>query len=171
MNSALRSSTLIIVLIIVCACSEKKMANFALPESADKMIAGDSAKSWMLASRYNGGHRMNMGDCFLSYRIRYAANGNLKDNSGEHHNCGPTLNGLWKAFQNDHGSFIKWQSAQLPELLGTDEDYKYFRILNLTKDSMALQYTHKQYGNTERKIIDYLVPEGTQVPDRDFHNR
>lgn len=152
------------------SCSEKQAFRLELPENADNLIAGDSVKTWMLASRYNDGTRMNMGDCFISYRISYKQDKTFADNNGESSSCGPTLVGSWYAFQNDNGSFIKWESPQLPELLNIEETHKYFRLLTLNNDSLVVSYKHVQYGNKERTIVDYLVPEGSSVPDRYFHN-
>lgn len=171
MISALRWGFLVILLLTLNACSEQEVAKFDLPETADKMIAGDSTKTWMLASRYNDGNRMNMGDCFIRYRISYKANKSFSDNNGESSSCGPTLEGKWYSFQNDNGSFIKWESAQLPELLNIEEEFKYFKLVNLNNDSLVVSYTHRQYGNKLRTIVDYLVPEGTSLPDRYFHNQ
>ena len=163
--------TVALLAIVLLSCGEEGPVKLSLPANADALIAGDSAKTWMLASRYNGGHRMNMGDCFLRYRITYRRDSLFSDNNGSSSSCGPTLKGRWKAFQNDNGSFVKWESAQLPELMGIEEDYKYFRIITLNPDSLVISYKHKQFGNKERTIVDYMVPEGTAVKDRDFHNR
>ena len=159
------------LLLLITSCGNSEPHKLALPQEADSFIAADSAKTWMLASRYNGGHRMNMGDCFLRYRITYHRDSTFADNNGSSSSCGPSLHGKWKAFQNEHGSFIKWESPQLPSLMQIENDYKYFRLITLNADSLVVSYKHTQYGNQERTIVDYYVPEGTKVADRDFHNR
>lgn len=163
--------TLLCILVwLLISCGEKETVKLELPQNADWLIAGDSTKTWLLARRYNDDTRMNMGDCFISYRITYKADKSFNDNNGESSNCGPTLKGKWYTFQNDNGSFIKWESQQLPELLNIEEQYKYFRLIKLSEDSLVVSYRHTQF-NKERTITDYLVPDGTSVPDRYFHNK
>ncbi len=114
---------------------------------------------------------MNMGDCFLSYRISYLTDGTFHDNNGQHNDCGPTLRGTWKLVTTEKGSFIKIMSPQLPTLLDIDKEEKFFKIKQLSKNELVLRFGHKQYGNKVTVVIDHLVPENVKVKDRDFHNK
>jgi hypothetical protein len=105
-----------VFLILLVSCQDEKH-NLKLPDNAVELIAGDSIKTWKLAKRFNNGHRMNMGDCFLSYRVTYQKNFRMHDNNAEHFDCGKSLKAEWKIITNQNGSFIKLKSKDLPELL------------------------------------------------------
>jgi len=120
---------------------------------------------------------MNMGDCFLGYRQRFAtsaalnanSSGLVEDNNGELRNCGPSLKAIWEITTSDQGdSYLKLTSDQIPELLGQESKEKFFKILYLNNDSLTLSYVHKQFAKRLR-ITDYLVREDLPVEDRDFH--
>ncbi|MCK8523369.1 lipocalin family protein [Aquimarina sp. D1M17] len=161
--------TLIAMFILFISCSTTKEKPFELPKNALSLIAHESGKTWKLAWRYNNGTRMNMSGCFLSYRITYKPDLSFKDNSEEHANCGASLSGNWEITKDKKGySFIKLTSAQLPELLKTKTNYKYFKILQLTKDTLRIRFRHKQFSS-ESTFEDTLVAEDIEVKDRDFH--
>ena len=65
-------------------------------------------------------------------------------------------------------NFIKIISPQLPQLLNIEKDYKYFKILYLSKDTLKISFTHKHYVNQVR--TDYLVREDLDVGNRYFHH-
>ncbi|WP_196809459.1 lipocalin family protein [Gillisia sp. JM1] len=167
----MKKSLFIISLLMIISCQDKEKQTFNLPENAAELIAGDSIKTWKLAKRFNNGHRMNMGDCFLSYRISYQRNSMMRDNNSDYFDCGKSLDASWKIVTNDNGSFIKLESEEIPELLNTDKNYKYFKITALSENELVLQFKHTQYSNNSTIIIDYLVPENINVENRDFHNK
>jgi len=161
----------IISLITALSCQEKEKQVFKLPDNATKLIAGDSIKTWKLAKRFNNGYRMNMGDCFLSYRISYQRNSRMRDNNAENFDCGKSLNASWKIVTNKKGSYIKLESEEIPQLLNTENNYKFFKIKSLSEDKLVLQFRHKQFSNKSTLIVDHLVPENVSVENRDFHNK
>lgn len=113
---------------------------------------------------------MNMGDCFLAYRQTFSVDSTMKDNSGDTRQCGETLLANWKFVKDKKGNgYLKLNSPQLPELMQIEEEYKFFKVLQLSENELILEYKHKQYGNKSRTITDYFVPEDVAVEDRDFH--
>ncbi|MFA0964015.1 hypothetical protein AB9P05_19565 [Roseivirga sp. BDSF3-8] len=107
MKYILRHIVSVVFLASLMQCTEKPATNpFTLPENAGHLVAGDSAMTWKLARRFNGDTRMNMGDCFLSYRITYRADNTMQDNNGEHSGCGPTLAGTWKFARDKSGNAL-----------------------------------------------------------------
>ena len=171
LNVELQKLLFIISLLMIISCGNSEKPKFNLPENAVNLIAGDSVKTWKLAERFNDGHRMNMGACFLSYRISYHKNLIMQDNNADNFDCGKSLNASWKLIVNDGGNFIKLESDEIPELLKTDKNYKYFKIIALSENELVLQFKHKQFSNNSTLIIDYLVPENVKVENRDFHNK
>ena len=166
-------TTILFVLsvMIALACSEaEKPPPYAIPENAGLLVAGDSGKTWKLARRFNDGTRMNMGDCFLSYRQTYQPNMTVSDNNGENNDCGESLEGTWKFAKDEAGNYyIKISSDQLPELMNIDKNFKYFKVLRVSADQLTLQFSHKQFSNKATIITSIFVPENTSVADRDFH--
>lgn len=161
---------LIFISAILFSCSGPEKPVYQLPENFTSLISADSTKTWKLAKRANDGTRMNMGDCFMAYRQTFAVDSTMRDNAGDTRDCGVTLLATWKIVKDKKGnSYIKLQSDQLPELLQIDEDYKFFKVLQLSEEELVLEYKHKQYGNKSRTITDYYVPENIKVEDRDFH--
>ena len=160
-----------ISLLMLCInCSEvKTIKPFELPSNSASLIAGDRSKTWKLARRYNGRTRMNMENCFLSYRQTYSVTGAVSDNNGKGSNCGESLVGQWQLIKDSLGySYIQVSSPQIPELMGIEEGFKNFRIFYLSKDSLHISFEHTQFGE-RRRISDYLVQEDIAVADRDFH--
>jgi len=144
---------------------------YDLPENARNLIHGDSLKTWKIARRYNDDIRMNMGPCFLAYRQTFKADQTVFDNNGENRDCGNSLSGEWQFKKGPNGDhYVKIISPDLPKLLNTDKDYKYFKILKLTKDTLKVSFKHKQYGNKLRTITDVLVREDLNIGDRYFHH-
>jgi len=162
---------LILLAILILSCNGQDKEAFVAPQNAVQLISGDSTKTWKLAKRFNDGHRMNMGDCFLSYRVTYSKEMTMSDNNAQNANCGDSLEANWTLITNESGSFIKLTGQKISELLNIDEDYKYFRINALSKDTLVLQFKHMQFSSNSTIIIDYLVPENALVKDRDFHNK
>ncbi|WP_109299065.1 lipocalin family protein [Aquimarina sp. AU474] len=164
-------SLCIITSITIISCSKSQKEPYRLPKKSVELISGtnDKGKTWKLARRYNNGTRMNMAGCFLSYRITYQSNMTLKDNNGEQDNCGPSLLANWEITKDKKGnSYLKYSSDQLPELMNMKKNYKYFKILQLSQDTLKIQFRHKQFSS-KSTFIDIFVTENTKVKDRDFH--
>lgn len=162
-------TSILLIIFGLTSCSNTKKKPYILPQNAMYVLAGESGKTWKLARRYNNGTRMNMRGCFLSYRITYHPSMMLKDNNGEQEDCGPSLIGQWEITKDKiETPYIKVTSDQLPEIMHIDEDYKFFKILKLTKDTLQLQFRHKQFS-TKSTFIDTFVPEHVKVKNRDFH--
>lgn len=138
---------LVLILLITSSCSGPEKPVYELPENAWSLISADSVQTWKLAKRLNDGTRMNMGVCFLAYRQSFAKDSTMQDNAGETRECGETLFATWKFVKDKKGnSFLKLNSGQLPELMQIKEDYKFFKVLQLSEDQLVLEYKHKQYG-------------------------
>ncbi|WP_164914192.1 lipocalin-like domain-containing protein [Aquimarina sediminis] len=151
---------IIITLIGAVSCSKTNKKSNVLPQNALELLAGESGKTWKIAYRYNNGTRMNMSGCFLSYRITYYPDMTMKDNNGEYKDCGSSLSGNWKITKNKvENSYIKITSDQLPEIMKVDKNYKFLKILKLTKDTLRLQFRHKQFSS-KSTFIDTYVPIG-----------
>ncbi|RMB57560.1 hypothetical protein EAX61_10575 [Dokdonia sinensis] len=161
----------IVVLVFVAyfSCSENKSNLYQVPENVHLLIAGDSTKVWKIAKRYNGKTRMNMGDCFLSYRQTFKSDGTVFDNNEENYDCGPSLRGSWAVLKDSLGySNIRISSPQIGEIFGMEKDYKDFKIFYVSADSLHISFLHDQFGQ-RRRISDYLVREDVSVSDRNFH--
>jgi hypothetical protein len=91
--------------------------NFSLPENASTLLTSNSTKTWKLAKRYNDGYRMNMGDCFLSYRVTYNANGTTVDNNAQNDDCGDSMYANWTFYTNKNGAYIKLKGEKVKSLL------------------------------------------------------
>ena len=160
---------LICTMIGMISCQEDQV--YELPENAATLLTGDSTKTWKLARRFNNNVRMNMGSCFLNYRQSFSVGNIVEDNNGKNKNCGPSLVGTWdfkKGVKNE--PYLRINSPQIPELLSTNKEYKDFKILKLTKDTLEVVFRHNQYGNTSRLITDILVREDLDIGDRNFHH-
>ncbi|NND88103.1 MAG: lipocalin family protein [Flavobacteriaceae bacterium] len=144
--------------------------DFKISENAAELIASDSTKTWKIAKRFNDGHRMNMGDCFLSYRVTYSADQKMYDNNLDYEGCGESMEAQWNLIENEDGSFLKLTGEKIPTLFNIDQEYKYFKINALSENELVLQFRHRQFSSRETIIIDHLVPENIIVTDRDFHN-
>ncbi|WP_298761969.1 hypothetical protein [uncultured Psychroserpens sp.] len=159
-----------IITLSTSSCTKEKKAPYIIPEHAITLIAGDSAKVWKLARRTNNNVRMNMGDCFLSYRATYKTDSIMHDNNGAFRDCGETLTTNWTLYQSDDGHpYIKLKGEQLKKLMHLDVDYKFFKILDLSETQMVLEFRHKQFSSKETTIIDVFVPDSVSIKDRDFH--
>lgn len=160
----------ILLLFMRCGGSDEEQRTFILPDNAEELLAGDSSRSWKLARRFNNSTRMNMGDCFLSYRQTYLRNYQMHDNNGEQRDCGVSLKARWKFSQDKQGNaYVKLESEQLPELMGIDKTRKYFKLLSLNGEEMILQFYHKQFSDQKSVITDIYVRNDIKVGDRDFH--
>ncbi len=169
MRSYLQICTLILMFSCLASCSNYNKEPYKLPKNAIQLLSGTSGKSWKIAWRYNGKTRMNMRGCFLSYKITYHPDMTIKDNNGDYENCGPSLIGNWEIITDKKGkSFIKLTSDQLPEIMNIKQNYKFFKILKIKKDTLQLQYRHKQFSS-ESTFIDTYVTEHIKIKDRDFH--
>ena len=163
---------IIIVSLVILSCNSNSYKPYQLPENAVKLISGTKGKTWKIAKRLNNDIRMNMEDCFLSYRQTYLPDMTMYDNNGNYQDCGPTLQAQWEIYEDKKGnSFIKLKSNQLPELLKINKDYKYFQILEVTDSTLQITYQHKQFSNKTMWIKDFYVTEDIEVKDRDFHNK
>jgi len=154
-------------LIILSSCSSEK---FELPQNAEELLTNNSSKTWKLAERYNDGYRMNMGDCFLAYRVTYNSNGITTDNNAENEDCGESMEAKWSFYTNDNGAYIKWDGEKIKTLMNQENDYKFFKIKALSDTLLVIRFKHKQFGNKERTIEDHLVPEHIDVKGRNYHN-
>ncbi len=161
---------LITITILFTSCGSDVKPPFVLPENTKQLIAGDSSKTWKLARRYNNKTRMNMGDCFLSYRATYFNTDILKDNNSDHEDCGASLSTNWSLYHDDDNyPYIKLKGGNLQELMHLDKDYKFFKIIELSDTLMILEFRHKQFSTKNTKIIDIYVPENVSVKNREFH--
>ena len=152
----------------LCACSSKPDP-YLLPTDATQLLAGQDAKTWKIARRFNGKYRMNMGDCFLSYRQTFSRSGRVQDNNEQYPNCGESLKADWEFAKNEEAqAYLKLSSPQLPYLMRTEKPYKFFKILHLSEEELILQYQHQQYAE-RRLITDIYVPEAVNIEDRAFH--
>lgn len=158
---------IVLILVFLTSCTSDK---FQLPENAEALLTNNSSKTWKLAKRYNDGYRMNMGDCFLSYRVTYDINGVTTDNNSLNKDCGDSMEANWSFYTNDDGSFIKIKGKKVKTLLNQENDYKFFKISTLSDTLLIISFKHKQFGNKERRIEDYLVPEHIEVKNRNYHN-
>ncbi|WP_298900154.1 lipocalin family protein [uncultured Psychroserpens sp.] len=155
---------------ILSSCANEKKAPFKMPKNAIRLIAGDSAKVWKLAKRTNNNVRMNMGDCFLSYRVTYKTDSTMHDNNGHFSDCGETLTTNWTLYSSDDGyPYIKLKGGQLQKLLHLDVNYKFFKILDLSEAQLVLEFRHKQFSSKESTIVDVLVPDSVSIKNRNFH--
>jgi hypothetical protein len=161
---------LLILSILVLSCGGPSEP-FQLPENAAVLISGDSVKTWKLAKRFNDGTRMNMGDCFMSYRVSYATDSRMWDNNKEHKDCGESLEASWKLITNEDASFIKLEGETIARLLNIKDDFKYFKILALSENELVVQFKHQQFSSSSTIIVDHLVPEDVVVEDRAFHHK
>lgn len=160
----------ILTILLMISCSEVEKIPFEPPANAAELISGKDGKTWKLARRFNNGTRMNMGDCFLSYRATYRPDRTMNDNNGEQSDCGPTLKAQWSIVKSEKGhSYVKIDSDQLPDLMGIEDTYKVFKILQLSEDQMTLQFSHRQFSSKKTKMIDVYVPENVEVKGREFH--
>jgi len=159
-----------ILLIILLGCSSEAEYTFTMPENGKQLLAGDSAKTWVLARRFNNKTRMNMGDCFLSYAQTYQPNGTMSDNAGDNRDCGESLVANWSFAKTQEGLYyLRLEGDNLGELMNIEENFKLFKLLQLSDSLMQLQFYHKQFSNKTTLITDFYVPKGTKVEGRDFH--
>ena len=140
-----------------------------LPDNAKQLISGETSKQWKLSKKFNRGYRMNMEGCFLSYVITYHADGTFSDNNSKFQGCGESLEGTWDLVINEDGNFLKLTSAQIPDLMGIDEEYKMMKILRIEDLELQLQFTHNKYKKMG-KMVDHLVPIELKVADRAFQH-
>jgi len=155
--------------ILLCCGQKTPDPVFPLPKNAKVLLAGDTSKVWKLARRYNNGTRMNMGDCFLKNRQTYFVSNTMEDNSGNNPDCGQSLMASWKFVKDKEGYYyLRWESEQLAALMNIDDNFKLFKILQLSEEQITLQFFHK-FGAKQGKIIDVYVPQDVKIEDRDFH--
>lgn len=173
MSKLIGYAVLIVCIVNMASCGSdpnNTTPPYVLPKNARKLISGDSSKTWKIARRFNNKTRMNMGDCFLSHLETFHSAGTMHNNSGEHIDCGPTLNAQWEFAINKKGDhFIKLTSDQIPELLNVEQNYKLFKVLYLSSEEMRLQFQHRQFSNKWTTITDIFVPENADIEGREFH--
>lgn len=162
--------SLLLISILMLSCGKSGEAPYVLPVNAFSLMTADSSKTWKLAKRLNDRTRMNMGDCFLSYRQIFRIDSTMNDNNGDNRDCGKSLQASWKFVKDKKGnSYLKLSSEQIPELLQIDKDYKFFKVLHLSEKELTLQFSHKQFSGKSRIITDHYVTEDVVIEDRDFH--
>ncbi|MDT0647380.1 lipocalin family protein [Zunongwangia sp. F260] len=163
--------SLIVLIFLFYSCNKDSEEPYKLPENPVTLISSDSIKTWKIAERYNGKVRMNMGPCFMSYRQTFLRDSSFYDNNEKTKGCGETLKGKWHLHHNSKGDpYIKLVSPQISQLLNIPENYKFFKILYLSKDTLKLAFEHQQYGNKKRIITDLFVREDLDVGDRYYHH-
>lgn len=151
-------------------CKESEIIQkYKLPTEPISLITADSSKIWKLAKRYNNGHRMNMGDCFLAFRMIFNSNMTMRDNNEDSSNCGKSMKGNWEITENENGHYIRVNSQLIPELLNIKDTFKYFKVLDLSDSLMILEFHHKQFSTSKTIITDHFVPNDVHVENRDFH--
>ena len=159
----------LMMMVLLLSCQEDQV--YELPKNTAILLAGDDAKTWKLARRSNNNVRMNMGPCFLNYRQSFSVDNTVEDKNGRNKNCGPSPAGTWKFKKGAKNEpYLRITSPQIPELLSTSKEYKDFKILKLTIDTLDVVFRHNQYGNTSRLITDILVREDLDIGDRYFHH-
>lgn len=158
-----------LLLHFIFGCKEEEIPKYEIPSNHISLITADSTKSWKLAKRFNNGHRMNMGTCFLAFRMIFNQDMTMRDNNEETKDCGKSIHATWSLTENEIAHYIKINSESLPELLNIKDTFKYFKILELSDSLMVLEFRHKQFSNNTTVITDHLVPEWVKVKDRDFH--
>lgn len=160
----------LILFLAILSCSDPETPPYELSSDAKSLLTGGSAKSWKLARRFNNKTRMNMGDCFLEHRDTYKSDFTMHNNSGDQPDCGETLYAMWKFSKDKKGnSYVRWTSDQLPQLLNIENNYKSFKILELSEEQMTLQFSHKQFSDKTTIITDIWVPEDVSIEGREFH--
>lgn len=158
-----------LVLLIVLSCASEE-APYEISDDYLTLLAGESSKSWKHAQRFNNGTRMNMEGCFLSHEQTFGRGGSVSDNLSQHTDCGESLVGEWKVVKDQKGHFyIRISSKQIPKLMNIEADFKLFKILQLCRDQLTLEYTHRQFSDKLTTFTDVMVPVGTPVEGRDFH--
>lgn len=106
----------------------------------------------------------------MSHRETYNNDMTMRNNSGEHNDCGETLFAAWRFVKDtEENYYIKIKSDQLPELMKTEKNYQLFRVLQLCDEQMTLQFNHKQFSGKTTTITDIYVPEHVAIEDREFH--
>ena len=161
---------ILITIFTLLACSDRHTP-YDLPENTQFLLHGDSTKTWKIARRYNDAVRMNMGPCFLAYRQTFNSDHSVQDSNDTNEDCGSSLKGKWNFKKGPNGDpYIKINSPDIPELMNFEKDYKYFKILKLTADTLKISFKHQQYGDTYRKITDVLVREDLDIGDGYFHH-
>ncbi|WP_462248076.1 lipocalin family protein [Ekhidna sp.] len=159
-----------LILFFLFGCSNQSDENFTLPDNAQSLISSDSSKTWKIARRFNNGTRMNMGDCFLAHRQTFSSSNTFTTSSSGRSDCGNDMSGKWSLARDENGTaYIKLESEQIPEMLNIKDDFKYFRIKALSDTLMVLQFNHAQTTKKTTTLVDYFVPEGVKVDDREFH--
>lgn len=160
----------LIAILVLFACSSEPEKPFELPTNAKSLIAGDSIKTWKIARRFNNGTRMNMGDCFQAHRQSFTVNNDFSTSSSGRSDCGEPMIGNWSLAKDENGvAYIKLESDQIPQMLNIEDDFKFFRIKMLSDSLLVLQFNHAQTTKKQTTMVDYFVPEGVKVDDRNFH--
>ncbi|WP_436518082.1 hypothetical protein [Ekhidna sp. To15] len=152
------------------ACEGEPEQPFDLPGNPKYLLAGDSAKTWKIARRFNNGTRMNMGDCFIAHRQTFRLNNEFATNSVGRSDCGEPMTGRWSLARDPNGfNYLKLESSQIPEMMNIEEDYKLFKIKMLSDSLLVVQFNHAQTTKKQTTLVDYFVPEDVKVDDRNFH--
>ncbi len=160
----------LMVVLGLSGCSSESEKPFQLPTNAKSLIAGDSIKTWKIARRFNNGTRMNMGDCFLAHRQSFAIDNEFFTSASGRSDCGEPMIGKWSLAKDENGvAYIKLESGQIPQMLNIEDDFKFFRINMLSDSLLVLQFNHAQTTKKQTTMVDYFVPEGVKVDDRNFH--
>ncbi len=164
----------LILIVLIChvlfACEGEPEIPFELPKNPKSLLAGDSAKTWKLARRFNNGTRMNMGDCFIAYRQTFKYNKEFITSSVGRSDCGESMVGQWSLARDAKGfSYLKLESNQIPHMMNIEEDFKLFKIKMLSDSLLVVQFNHAQTTKKQTSLVDYFVPEDVKVDDRNFH--
>ena len=160
----------ILCLLLLSACGEKAPP-YQLPQNAAFLLAGDSAKSWKLAERYNGGIRVSMGPCYMGFRQTFKADGSFGDNNGEQEaDCGESMHGTWYLrHDKKQQPYLTLKSSLIPKAFGIDADMKNFQIVDMAEEKLVLRFKHALFTNKPTIIEDTYVPADLHTPDRYFH--
>lgn len=160
----------IFLLVILFACESEPEQPFEIPSNPKYLLAGDSAKTWKIARRFNNGTRMNMGDCFVAHRQSFKINNEFETSSSGRNDCGDSMRGQWSLARDPNGfTYIRLESDQLPEMMNIEQNFKLFKINMLSDSLLVLQFTHAQTTKKQTTLVDYFVPEDVIVNDRNFH--
>ncbi|MGB3466064.1 MAG: hypothetical protein WBA74_12375 [Cyclobacteriaceae bacterium] len=166
----MKNFSFLILAVLFLSCGKQTENDYQLQDNAVELIAGTTDQTWKLARRFNNDTRMNMGDCFLHYRITYQADGTFFDNNGEASDCGASMHGKWQIVKSTSGTpYIQLTSPQIPELLSIDENFLRMKIQFLSADQLIVQFRHSQTTVHKSIITDIFVPENADIQDREFH--
>lgn len=154
----------ILVIITIAACSpQKEYVVYRLPENAGDLLSGVKSKTWKLARRLNNGTRVNMGECTYGYRQTFMADGNVSDNNSGMYDCGESMNGTWRLYENHNGAaFLSITSEVVPKYFKVDEGSKTkgFQLVELSPGVLVYKFKHELFSTKNFHRYGYFSSRG-----------